>query len=73
MTDEELETISIQLIKKCVADSIGRAAVYPQSIEEELSVINRFKAILSSHMHIIDNGIAVINSFKNKGENNVRN
>lgn len=70
MNDEELETISNELLKKCVADSIGKAAVDPQSIEEVLSVMNRFKAILLSHLQIIDNGIAIINSFKNKGANN---
>lgn len=73
MTDKELETLSNQLIKKCVADCIGKAAIDPQSIDEELNTINRFKAVLLSHLQIINNGIVVINSFKNKGENNDRN
>lgn len=73
MTDEELETISNQLIKKCVADSIGRAAIDPQSIEDELNKMNAYKAHLLIHLQTVDEGIAIINSFKNKGEYNDRN
>lgn len=73
MTDKELETISTQLIKECVAHSIGKAAIDPQSIEDELNRMNAYKAHLLIHLQTVDNGIAVINSFKNKGKNDDRN
>lgn len=73
MTDKELENISTQLIKKCVADSIGRAAIDPKSIEDELNKMNAYKAHLLINLQTVDEGIAIINSFKNKGENNDRN
>lgn len=70
MSDEELVKISNQLIKKCVAASIGEAAVNPESVEDELNKMNAYKAHLLIHLQTIDNGISLINSFKNKGENN---
>lgn len=73
MTDKELENISEQLIKQTVAECIGKVAITPDCMEEELSKMNRYKAHLLVHLKIIEDGIKIINSYSEKGVNNDRN